>query len=106
MACESDLYRAAAQLDESPIDLRNGTAAEALHALEACAGTISEVAARHGLGVEKVELLWHRARTSLQQGADAEDVFASAAEAATLLYVAAWLLEVPAATASDLDLLL
>lgn len=50
--------------------------------------------------------LWERAGTRLRELPDANEMFTAAAEAATLLYAAAWVLDSDSATAEGLQTLM
>lgn len=99
----ADLYAAAERLDESPVELTNGGAADALRALEASAADAEVVAAERGIDVAAVQALWERAGARLRAvPADADAVFVAAADAAALLYSAAWIFNSDAATTEGL----
>jgi hypothetical protein len=95
------LYRAAQRLDESPTTLLNGGASDALLALNASQGEITAVAHARGVEVSEMDALWTRAASSLRE-VPADNVYAAAAEAASLLYTAAWMIGSDTATSEDL----
>jgi hypothetical protein len=102
----ADLYRVAERLDESPMELLNGGAADALRALDASATETEAVASARGIDLSTVNELWERANLVLREAPEPDAVFAAAAEAATLLYTAAWVLDSDSATTEDLRALL
>jgi hypothetical protein len=95
----TDLYQVAARLDESPEELLNGGAAEALRALNAVSPEV--VASQRGIAVIEVKALWDRAGARLGQTPGPDELYPAAAEAATLLYGAAWVANSDAATVDD-----
>lgn len=101
----TDLFSVAVRLDECPTELLNGGAAEALRALDAAA---SEAMApgRSGSVTAEVRALWERAGTRLREVPESSQLFPAAAEAATLLYAAAWVLDSDSVTAEDLHTLM
>lgn len=99
----ADLYTAAARLDESPTELLNGGAVDALSALEASAPDAEAVASARGIEQSDVSALWDRAGTRLRALPGSNDLFPAAAEAATLLYAAAWVLDSGSATTEGLQ---
>lgn len=102
----SELQRVAETLDESPTELLNGGAAEGLRALNAATSELQGIADARGLELSTVNELWERASVRLSDVPDEAALFPAAAEAAGLLYTAAWLMESEAATTEDVrDLL-
>jgi hypothetical protein len=102
----AEIFTAAERLDESPMELLNGGANDALHALDASAGEIEGVAQSRGIEFAQVEELWQRASSRLRDLPEPDALYPAAAEAATLLYTAAWVLESDSVTTEDLRLLL
>lgn len=102
----ADLYRIAERLDESPMELLNGGASDALRALETSAPETSAMAESRGLDPAAVSALWERATLLLQDAPEPDAVFSAAAEAATLLYTAAWVIDSDSATTEDLRAIL
>ncbi len=100
----TDLYRVAVRLDESPEELLNGGALEGLRVL----GTISpeDVASERGIEVGEVQALWDRAGACLSEMPAPDELYPAAAEAATLLYGAAWVAGSESATVEDLRALI
>jgi hypothetical protein len=96
------LFRAATKLDESPAELLNGGAAEALQVLEQCEAEAAAAAASQGVESSAVDALWERAGARLQKLPEQDELFPAAAEAASLLYAAAWVLHSDAVTTEDL----
>jgi hypothetical protein len=95
------LFHAAQRLDESPMALLNGGASDALRALDESASETETVARARGIEVSTMNDLWARAGSRLRE-VPADDVFAAAADAASLLYTAAWALNSESATTDDL----
>jgi hypothetical protein len=95
------LFRAAQRLDESPMTILNGGASDALLALNEAASETESIAHARGIEVADVNELWSRAATRLRE-VSVEDVYVAAAEAASLLYTAAWVLGSESATADEL----
>jgi hypothetical protein len=106
MTPSADLFRVAEMLDESPMELLNGGAADALRALDASAAQTEAVAAERGIDLSTVNELWERAGACLREAPEPDAVFSTAAEAAALLYTAAWVLESNSATTEDLKAVL
>jgi hypothetical protein len=107
MPLAAEVYNAAQKLDDTPIAILNGGAAEALRALQASAPEARRVADAHGVSLDEVYSLWERATarlSALPQTPD--DVFPIAGEAASLLYTVAWLLDSEIITAEDLSALI
>lgn len=102
----ADLYRVAERLDESPTELLNGGAADALRALDASAPETEAIARTRGIELSTMHALWERAGTRLREIPEPDAVFSAAAEAAALLYTAAWVLESDSATTEDLKAVL
>lgn len=102
-SCSADLLTAAERLDESPEELLNGGAIAALQALETCQTDIEAVAAAHGVDATTLNALWERAGARLRETPPLEDLFPAAADAAALLYSAAWVLVAESVTAEDLQ---
>jgi hypothetical protein len=100
----ADLFSVAVRLDESPVELLNGGAAEALKALDAASP--EAVASERGIDTSEVEALWARAGARLREVPGQDELFPAAAEAATLLYAAAWLLDSDEATTDGLRALM
>jgi hypothetical protein len=98
-----DLFSVAQMLDETPVELLNGGAADALRALAATAAEAEEVARTRGIELDAVHELWARANACLQDVPQLDGLYPAAAEAAALLYTAAWVLDSPeSATVADL----
>ncbi len=106
MAQSDDLYRVATRLDETPVELLNGGAADGLRALAASSDAITTVAAERGIEATTARALWDRADARLRDIPDQQALFPAAAEAAGLLYAAAWALGSASATTEDLQALL
>lgn len=106
MPASIDVYNAAVRLDETPVELLNGGADAGLRALEASAGLSQELATSWGVDHHAVADLWNRAETSLRAAPEADTLFEAAADAAVLLYAAAWFLQADEITADDLEQLL
>lgn len=106
MSASADLFNAALVLDESPITMLNGGAAVGLRALEASAGLGEELAVRRNVDPDAIHTLWARAATVLRRTPDADELFPTAADAAVLLYAAAWFLEADDVTTAQLEQLL
>jgi hypothetical protein len=100
----TDLYRVAVRLDEEPEELLNGGASEGLRVL----GTISPevVASERGIDLADVKALWDRAGARLSEVPAPDELYPAAAEAATLLYGAAWIAGSDSATAEDVRALI
>jgi hypothetical protein len=96
----TDLFSVAVRIDECPTELLNGGAAEALRALDALAP--DSVATLRGIEVTEVKALWDRAGACLRQTPAPDELFPAAAEAATLLYAAAWVASSESATSDGL----
>ena len=102
----TELLRVAERLDDFPMALLNGGASEALQALAASESEGETVATSRGIDPATVNELWQRADACLRQTPEDDAVFSTAAEAASLLYAAAWVLESDSATTEDVrDLL-
>jgi hypothetical protein len=101
-SCSADLFTAAERLDESPEELLNGGAVEALRALQSCQPEIEEVAARRGIDLTALNALWERASVRLRETPAPEELFPAAADAAGLLYAVAWALRADTVTPDDL----
>lgn len=102
----AELLGAAVTLDESPKDLLNGGASAGLRALRASASAANATAAEHELDPAVVDELWARAISRLTEIPASEKLFAAAAEAANLLYTAAWVLEAGELTADEVRALI
>jgi hypothetical protein len=102
-SCSADLLTAAERLDESPEELLNGGAIAALQALESCQTDIEVVAAAHGIDLPALNALWEHARARLRETPTPEQLFPAAADAAALLYSAAWVLRAESVTTEDLQ---
>jgi hypothetical protein len=98
----ADLFSVAERLDESPTELLNGGAADALRLLKASVPETEAVARTRGIDPEVVNALWERASARLRDVPEPSAVFPAAAEAAALLYTAAWVLDSDSLTAEDL----
>jgi hypothetical protein len=96
----ADLFGVAVRLDETPTELLNGGAADALRALAAI--TPDSVATLHGIEITEVRALWDRAGARLRETPGSDQLFPAAAEAATLLYAAAWAASSESVTPEDL----
>jgi hypothetical protein len=88
------------------MELLNGGAAEALLVLGASASETEGVARDRGIELAVISALWEQAEARLRDAPEPHAVFPAAAEAAALLYAAAWVLESDAATTEDLRALL
>ena len=102
----NDLFSVAARLDESPTEILNGGAVDALSALAASAQQAEAAASARGIELATVSALWERAGIRLRELPDANEMFPAAAEAATLLYAAAWVLDSDSVTAEGLQALM
>lgn len=96
------LFSAAERLDESPTELLNGGAAKALQILEACTAKAKTAASDGGVEPAAVDALWERAGARLRKMPEPDELFSAAAEAASLLYAAAWVLHADSVTTEDL----
>jgi hypothetical protein len=105
-AVAASLFEAAERLDESPIELLNGGAHDALHALSRSSADAEAAANERGLDTAAVAALWQRADARLRATPPADAVFAAAADAASLLYAAAWVLDSDAVTTEEVLYLL
>ncbi|HMJ36764.1 MAG TPA: hypothetical protein VK501_22865 [Baekduia sp.] len=105
-SCSADLLTAAERLDESPEELLNGGATAALQALESCQPDIEALAAAHGIDFPALNALWERASVRLRETPTPEELFPAAADAAGLLYAAAWVLRAESVTTDDLQSML
>jgi hypothetical protein len=103
-ARSADLFCVAVRLDEYPSELLNGGAADALRALDAVAP--EAVASRCGIEAADVQALWDRAGAHLRKMPADDMLFPVAAEAATLLYAAAWAVDAERVTSEDLRALM
>ena len=101
-AVAATLFSAAARLDESPIDLLNGGAIAALQALEDSMPKAEAVATERGIDPSAIAALWGRAGARLRATPADDAIFAAAADAAVLLYAAAWVLDSDSASTEDL----
>jgi hypothetical protein len=99
-----DLFAVAVRLDECPVELLNGGAADALRALAAVAPEV--VASQRGIEVMEVKALWEQAAVRLRDVPAPDQLFPAAAEAASLLYAAAWATNCDSATSEGLQALL
>ena len=102
----NDLHSVAERLDETPTEILNGGSLDALNALAATAPTVAAVASARGIDTATVSALWERTGTRLRQLPDANELFPAAAEAATLLHAAAWVMDSESATAEGLRTLM
>lgn len=100
------LFRAATRLDETPAELLNGGADEALQALEQCEAEANAAASSQGVEPSAVDALWERAGARLRKVPEQDELYPAAAEAASLLYAAAWVLHSDAVTTEDLQALM
>lgn len=96
------LFRVAQRLDESPTAMLNGGASDALRALEEAAPETEAVARARCIDSSALDDLWQRAGDRLRDVPEPDAVFEAAAEAASLLYTAAWIFASDAATDEDL----
>jgi hypothetical protein len=103
-AQSTDLYRVAMRLDESPEELLNGGAITALHALDALPPEAA--ASKSGVEVAEVKALWDRAGARLREVPGSDELYPAAAEAANLLYAAAWVAGSNSLTVDDLRTLM
>ncbi|HEY3864544.1 MAG TPA: hypothetical protein VGL54_00485 [Solirubrobacteraceae bacterium] len=103
---QDDLYTVAARLDESPTEIMNGGAVAGLNALAVSAQAAEAAASAHGIEPTTVTALWERAGVRLRELPDANEMFPAAAEAATLLYAAAWVFDSDSVTAEGLQALM
>jgi hypothetical protein len=89
----TDLFKAAGRLDEKPEELLNGGATDALRVLADSVEERDEAAAARGIDKATVSALWDRADALLRSAPSSEDeLFPTAANAAVVLYGAAWVL--------------
>jgi hypothetical protein len=95
----TDLYRVAVRLDESPEELLNGGASEGVRVLDAISP--EAVASERGIEVAAIKELWDRAGARLTAVPEPDELYPAAAEAASLLYGAAWVVGSASATAED-----
>jgi hypothetical protein len=95
------LYEVAVRLDEEPEELLNGGASDGLRILSEISP--AGVASAQGIEMAAVEALWDRAGACLNVMPEPDDLFAAAAEAATLLYTAAWVVGSGSATTEGLQ---
>ena len=102
MTTGSALFRAAQRLDETPMAMLNGGASDALEALTAAAPESEAIAQARDIDISVVHELWERADARLRAVPEPDAVFLAAAEAASLLYTAAWVIESDSATTEDL----
>jgi hypothetical protein len=101
-ANSSALFSAAQRLDESPMAMLNGGASDALRALDAAAPEAEGIALARGIDTSVLNELWERAGARLREVPGPDGVFEAAAEAASLLYTAAWVFGSDSATTEDL----
>ena len=101
MATADALFRAARRLDESPMAILNGGASDALRALDAAAPEVEGMAAARHIDAAAMNELWERAGARLREIPDSDAVYEAAAEAASLLYTAAWVFGSDSATIDD-----
>jgi hypothetical protein len=103
----AELLRVAKRLDDFPMSLLNGGSSDASRALAASEPEAEAIAASRGIDCATVRQLWDRADVCLRETPGDDDaVFSRAAELASLLYTAAWMLESSSATTDDLTALL
>ncbi|MGA9762390.1 MAG: hypothetical protein WBQ14_08210 [Gaiellaceae bacterium] len=103
----AELLRVARRLDDFPMGLLNGGASDASRALAASESEAEAVAVSRGIDCATVRGLWERADVCLRETPRDDDaVFSRAAELASLLYTAGWMLESSSATTDDLKALL
>lgn len=100
----TNLYSVAVRLDESPEELLNGGAAQALHALDAFPPETA--ASKSGVAVAEVTALWDRAGERLRDLPAPDELYPAAAEAASLLYAAAWVVGSDSVMSEDLQALM
>jgi hypothetical protein len=98
----ANLFTAAERLDESPEEMLNGGATAALRTLESCQPDIEAVALSRSVDVTELNALWKRADARLRETPSPEELFPAAADAAALLYAAAWVLHADSVTTADL----
>lgn len=100
------LLAVAEQLDTEPTELLNGGASKAHEALFNTATERDAVAAAQGLDAGLVQAVWDRADAAVRDIAPSlsgVELFTAASEAASALYVAAWLLDAPDLTAERIQ---
>ncbi len=102
----ADLFGVAERLDESPTELLNGGATEGLRALAASESQARALATTRGLDVDTVRALWERAGARLREQPEVDALYPAAAEAAALLYTAAWVIDADSATDDDVRALM
>lgn len=87
------LFQAAERLDETPEELLNGGARDALRVLADSVQERDSTAIARGIDKATVSALWDRADALLRSTPSSEDeLFPTAADAAVVLYGAAWVL--------------
>jgi hypothetical protein len=96
------LFSAAQRLDESPTTMLNGGASDALRALDDAAPQVEAVAQARAIDATVLSELWERAGARLRTVPEPNAVFEAAAEAAWLLYTAAWVISSDSATTAQL----
>ncbi len=80
----------------------NGGASDALEALEAAASETAEVARARDIDAAVIDELWARADARLRDVPEQDAIYPAAAEAASLLYAAAWVIGSGDATTEQL----
>jgi hypothetical protein len=80
----------------------NGGASDALEALEAAASETAEVARGRGIDGAALDELWARTDARLREVPEQDAIYPAAAEAASLLYTAAWVISSEDATTEQL----
>jgi hypothetical protein len=101
------LFAVAERLDEFPEEFVNGGATDALAALAASKDERDAIAASRGIDESVVSSLWERAGALLRESPERTgNLYRAAADAATLLYGAAWVLGSEDAKTEDLSALM
>lgn len=80
----------------------NGGASDALIALDAATPETQAVADARGIDISVMNELWARADACLRDVPGPDALYAAAAEAASLLYTAAWVIGSDTATTEEL----
>ena len=92
-AYATELFKAAERLDEKPEELRNGGASDALRVLADSVEERDSTAMARGIDKATVSALWDRADALLRSAPSSDaELFPTAANAAVVLYGAAWVL--------------
>jgi hypothetical protein len=105
MSGSQALFSAAVRLDELPRHTLAYEAGTALEALEQTHDAARDTAAQKGFDASLVDAVWGDAAARLRAGPE-DDLFRAAADAASLLYTAAWLLDTPEANGPEIELML